>query len=158
VGARVLDWSRAQVAIMRPDPHARALNTIMRDLLAAPDGATYMAGRVWGVSTQYDLGHNHPLMGHRVPNFQFENNVTIGELMRDGHGVLLDFDGHASLKGWTAEYGGRIKYVSGRAKEQLGVNTVLIRPDGIVAWASDNDPDYSELQKFAARWFMTAFV
>jgi hypothetical protein len=29
---------------------------------------------------------------------------------------------------------------------------VLIRPDGIVAWASDNEPDRSELQKAIARW------
>jgi 2-polyprenyl-6-methoxyphenol hydroxylase-like FAD-dependent oxidoreductase len=157
LGARVLDWSRAQVAIMRPDPHARALNTIMRDLLATRDGATYMAGRVWGVSTQYDLGRDHPLIGHSVPNFEFENKVTIGELMQDGQGVLLDFDRHVSLKAWVSEYGGRIKYVSGRAKQQLGVSTVLIRPDGIIAWASDNGPDYNELQRAAARWFKTEY-
>jgi NarL family two-component system response regulator LiaR len=30
-----------------------------------------------------------------------------------------------------------MKYVSGRAKEQLGLSAVLIRPDGFVAWASD---------------------
>jgi hypothetical protein len=49
IGARVLDWSRAQVAIMRPDPHARALNAVVRDLANTCDGATYIAGRVWGV-------------------------------------------------------------------------------------------------------------
>jgi 2-polyprenyl-6-methoxyphenol hydroxylase-like FAD-dependent oxidoreductase len=49
VAARVLDWSRAQVALMRPDPGSRALAAVMRDLIATRDGATYMAGRVWGV-------------------------------------------------------------------------------------------------------------
>lgn len=49
IGARVLDWSRAQVAIMRPDPHARALRAIIGDLMNTRDGATYFAGRVWGV-------------------------------------------------------------------------------------------------------------
>jgi 2-polyprenyl-6-methoxyphenol hydroxylase-like FAD-dependent oxidoreductase len=49
VGARVLDWSRAQVAIMRPDPHARALRAIISDLMNTRDGATYFASRVWGV-------------------------------------------------------------------------------------------------------------
>jgi len=34
----------------------------------------------------------------------------------------------------------------------MGLSAVLIRPDGIIAWASDNDPDRSELQKAAARW------
>jgi 2-polyprenyl-6-methoxyphenol hydroxylase-like FAD-dependent oxidoreductase len=158
LGARVLDWSRAQVAIMRPDPHARALNTIMRDLLATRDGATYMAGRVWGVFTQYDLGRDHSLMGHSVPNFEFEDGVTVGDLMHDGQGLLLDFDGRASLKAWVHEYGDRIRYVSSRAKEQLGVSAILIRPDGVVAWASEQGPDYGELQKAAARWFTTEFA
>jgi 2-polyprenyl-6-methoxyphenol hydroxylase-like FAD-dependent oxidoreductase len=49
VGARVLDWSRAQVAVMRPTPEGRALNAIFRDLINTRDGATYFAGRVWGV-------------------------------------------------------------------------------------------------------------
>ena len=40
LGARVLDWSRAQVLVMRPDPKARALNAILRDLMDTRDGAT----------------------------------------------------------------------------------------------------------------------
>jgi hypothetical protein len=80
--------------------------------------------------------------------------VSIGELMHDGQGILLDFDMNASLKTLTSEYGDRIKYVSGRAKEQIGLSAVLIRPDGIIAWASDSDPDCSELQKATARWFV----
>jgi 2-polyprenyl-6-methoxyphenol hydroxylase-like FAD-dependent oxidoreductase len=154
IGAQVLDWSRAQVAIMRPGPHARAVNTIFRDLMNTRDGATYFAGRVWGVLTHYNLGGNHPLVGHSVPNFEFGDGTRIGELMHDGQGILLDFDRNASLKPLASEYGDRMKYVSGRAKEQLGLSTVLIRPDGIIAWASDNEPDRSELQKAAARWFV----
>jgi hypothetical protein len=154
LGAQVLDWSRAQVAIMKPDPSSRALNSIVRELINTRDGATYMAGRVWGVSTHYDLGGDHPLVGHSVPNFEFEDGAKIGELVHDGQGMLLDFDGNVSLKTLASEYGGRIKHVSSRAKEQLGLSAVLIRPDGIIAWSSDNDPDCSELKKAAARWFV----
>ena len=154
LGVQVLDWSRAQVAIMKPDPPSRALNAIVRDLMNTRDGATYIAGRVWGVSTHYDLGGGHPLVGHSVPNFEFEDGARMGELMHDGQGILLDFDGNASLKTLASEYGDRIKYVSSRAKEQLGLSAVLIRPDGTIAWASDNDPDCSELEQAAARWFV----
>jgi hypothetical protein len=153
IGIQVLDWSRAQVSIMRPDPHARALNAVIRDLMNTRDGATYMAGRVWGVLTHYDLGGNHPLVGHSVPNFEFEDGTRIGELMHDGQGLLLDFDGHASLQTLADEYGDRIKYIPGKVKEQLGLSAVLARPDGIVSWAADGVPDYSELEKAAARWF-----
>jgi 2-polyprenyl-6-methoxyphenol hydroxylase-like FAD-dependent oxidoreductase len=154
IGAQVLDWSRAQVAIMRPDPHARALNAIVRDLMNTRDGATYMAGRVWGIFTHYHLGGDHPLTGHSVPNFELEDGTMIGERMHDGQGILLDFEMNASLKSLASAYCNQMKYVSVRAKEQLGVSAVLIRPDGMIAWVADNDPDCSELQQVAARWFV----
>ena len=154
IGAQVLDWSRAQVSIMRPDPHARALNAIVRDLMNTRDGATYFAGRVWGIFTHYDLGGDHPLVGRSVPNFELEDGARIGELMHDGQGILLDFDKNTSLRSLAAEYGDRIRYISGSAKDRLALSAVLIRPDGIVAWAADKDPDRNELQKAAARWFV----
>jgi 2-polyprenyl-6-methoxyphenol hydroxylase-like FAD-dependent oxidoreductase len=154
IGAQVLDWSRAQVAIMRPDPHARALNAIIRDLMSTRDGTTYIAGRVRGIFTHYDLGDAHPLVGHSVPNFEFEDGTTVGELMRDGQGILLDFDKNPSLGILAGEYNDRIKYISANAKDRLDLRALLIRPDGIIAWASDNDPDCSQLQKAAARWFV----
>ena len=153
LGIRVLDWSRAQVAIMKPDPTSRALNAIVRDLINTRDGATYFAARVWGIFTHYDLGGDHPLLGHSVTNFEFEDGTTIGELMHDGRGILLDFEDNASLKTFASEYGDRIQYVSRHAKEQFGLSAALIRPDGTIAWASDNGPDCNELQKAATRWF-----
>jgi 2-polyprenyl-6-methoxyphenol hydroxylase-like FAD-dependent oxidoreductase len=153
LGAQVLDWSRAQVLVMRPDSNARALNAILHDLMDTRDGATYFAGRVWGVTTRYDLGGDHPLVGHSVPNFEFEDGTTIGELMRDGRGVLLDFSGNASLGSLARGYRDRINFVSGLAKEQLGLSTALIRPDGFIAWASDNEPDDQSIRQAVALWF-----
>lgn len=141
VGAQVLDWSRAQVAIMRPDPHARALHAIFRDLLNTRDGATYMAGRVWGIHTHYDFGGDHPLSGRSVPNFEFEDGTKIGQLMRDGRMILLDFEGNASLAALVDTHPVLIQYISGNAKDQLGLTALLIRPDGIVAWVSDGSAD-----------------
>ena len=155
LGAQVLDWSRAQVLVMRPEPSARALNAIFRDLMDTRDGATYVAGRVWGVATRYDLGGGHPLTGHSVPNFEFEDGATIGELMRDGKAILLGFDGKATLESLAGEYGDRLKYVSGRAKQQLGLSTVLIRPDGFVAFACDNEANEQSIRQALARWFGT---
>jgi 2-polyprenyl-6-methoxyphenol hydroxylase-like FAD-dependent oxidoreductase len=154
IGAQVLDWSRAQVAIMKPEPQSQALHAIVRDLMNTRDGATYFAGRVWGISTHYDLNGSHPLVGRSTPNFEFEDGTTIGELMYDGQGILLDFDGNESLKTLASEYGNRIKYVSKSTKEQLSLSAILIRPDGIIAWVSDSIPDYSELQKAFEHWFV----
>jgi hypothetical protein len=68
--------------------------------------------------------------------------------------VLIDFDGNDSLKDLASECGDGLKYFSGRVKEQLGLSAVLIRPDGIVAWASDGGTDRGELKKAAGRWFV----
>ncbi|MCH8621065.1 FAD-dependent monooxygenase [Undibacterium sp. TS12] len=153
IGAQVLDWSRAQVAIMRPDPHARALNAVMRDLMTTRDGATYMAARVWGVFTHYDLEGSHPLTGRSVPNIELESGTFVGELMRDGKGMLLDFDMNVTLAKLVAEYGGQVKYVAANAKESLGLSALLIRPDGIVAWASDGGFDEQAVRQALALWF-----
>jgi 2-polyprenyl-6-methoxyphenol hydroxylase-like FAD-dependent oxidoreductase len=155
LGEQVLDWSRAQVAIMKPGPTARALNAIIRDLIDTSDGATYFASRVWGINTHYDLGGEHPLIGRSVPNFEFEDGATIGGLMHDGRGVLLDFDNHASLKALADEFGDQIKHISGNVKDRLGANALLIRPDGIIAWAADNNPDYGKLWEAALCWFVS---
>ena len=154
IGAQVLDWSRAQVAIMRPGPPAHALQAIIRDLLDTRDGATYFAGRVWGIATHYPLEGTHPLVGHSVPNFAIEDGTTLGDLMHDGQGILLDFEGDAALKTVVSAFEGNLKYVAGRAQAQLGLSAVLIRPDGVVAWAANETSDASALQQAAARWFV----
>jgi 2-polyprenyl-6-methoxyphenol hydroxylase-like FAD-dependent oxidoreductase len=107
IGMKVLDWSRAQVAIMKPGPEAKALNAIVRDLMQTRDGATYFAGRVWGVNMQYNLGGHHPLVGRSIPNFELDNGKMIGELMRDGKGILLDFNSNILLKNLADKYAGQ---------------------------------------------------
>jgi 2-polyprenyl-6-methoxyphenol hydroxylase-like FAD-dependent oxidoreductase len=153
VGAQVLDWSRAQVAIMRPDPHARAVNAIVRDLMNTRDGATYFAARVWGIGTHYDLGGGHPLAGYSVPNFAFDDGSSVGDWMGEGQGMLLDFGASAALQTLAGEYGGRMKYMRCRATDQLGLSAVLIRPDGIVAWAAEGEANAQSAREAAARWF-----
>ena len=142
VGAKVLDWSRAQVAIMRPEPEARALHAIFSDLMTTRDGATYIAGRVWGIAA------------NSAPNFAFDDGTTLGDLMHDGQGMLLDFDASAALEVWANEAG--IRYVSRSALERLGFSALLIRPDGVVAWRSGDDATVGDLRQAAAPWFSGA--
>src|SRR4051812_6434365 len=70
VGAQVLDWSRAQVAVMRPSRSARALEAIIRDVMDTRDGATYFAQRIWGLALRYELGGRHRLAGCSAPDFE----------------------------------------------------------------------------------------
>lgn len=153
VGAQVLDWSRAQVALMRPSRSSRALEAIIRDLIDTGDGATYFAERVWGVSLRYDLGGSHPLVGRSVPDFEWVDGTKVGECLKGGTGLLLDFDARASLRTLASRWGDRITYVARDAKDRLGLSAVLVRPDGFVAWVSEAAPSSEEAGQAASRWF-----
>jgi hypothetical protein len=149
VGARVLDWARAQTAVMRPDPHSQAIQAIVQDLLGTREAATYVYERVSGASIRYDLGSDEPLVGRNAPDFQLTTGKRLGELMRDGRGVLLDFGPgrrlHGSVKGWESQ----IRYVPGPGMDNLGFGAVLVRPDGVIAWAGGHDPDSKSMEAAA---------
>lgn len=89
---------------------------------------------MWGASLRYDFCDDHTLVVHSVPDFELVDGTKIGDLMRLGKGLLLDFDAHAPLQGMARHWSGRIAYVASGAKDRLGLSAVLVRPDGFVAW------------------------
>lgn len=153
VGAQILDWSRAQVGLMRPGRSSRALEAIVRDLIDTPDGATYFAARVWGVSLRYDLGGGHPLLGRSAADFELANGTRLSELLRTGKGLLLDFGTQPSLQALASRWRGRINYVASEVRDRLGLIALLVRPDGIVAWAAEQAAGDEEASQAAERWF-----
>ena len=67
------------------------------------------------------------------------------ELMRAGRGLLVDQRGGLSVEGWAD----RVDHVVDTS-EQLAAPALLLRPDGHVAWAGD---DQRGLRQQLARWF-----
>jgi 2-polyprenyl-6-methoxyphenol hydroxylase-like FAD-dependent oxidoreductase len=154
VGAHVLDWSRAQVALMRPSPSSRALEAIVRDLIGTTDGATYFAERLWGVSLRYDLGGDHPLIGRSVPDFEWADGMRLGAYLRGGQGVLLNFDRDAGLRAIGHGLAGKLQSLEGAPHDPLGLSAVLVRPDGVVAWACEGVPNVSEAIAALSSWLV----
>jgi pentachlorophenol monooxygenase len=152
VGEWVLDWTRAQAAIMRPDAQARALEAIVRDLIDTPDGATYFAEQLWGVALRYDFAGAHPLVGRSAPDFEFDDGRRLACHLRQGRAVLVDFGATPALRQAVAPWGDRLGVVAGGAKDALGLAAVLVRPDGFVAWASDTAPVGADVATAVARW------
>ena len=153
VGAQVLDWSRAQVALMRPSRSSRALEAIIRDLIETRDGATYFAERVWAVGVRYDLGDGHLLVGRSAPNFELADGTGLNEHLRTGQGLLLDFEARASLRALASRWGSQIGYVTSEAKQRLDASALLVRPDGVVAWAGDCAAGDDDVAQAMAQWF-----
>ncbi|MGC1870704.1 MAG: FAD-dependent monooxygenase [Acidobacteriaceae bacterium] len=155
VGEWVLNWTRAQVAIIRPDPHARAIAAIVRDLIATKDGTTYFVEKISGITMHYDFGGGHPLVGHSAPDFELEDGNRLGILLQDGRGLLLDFTGSEELRKVCGGRQDRLRYVAGNAKDEKGLAALLVRPDGFVAWAADANQyiDKTAAEKCVQRWF-----
>ncbi|MET8746625.1 FAD-dependent oxidoreductase [Streptomyces sp. NPDC004728] len=152
VGAAILDWSRAQVATMKPGPNASALRQLVHELLSTTDGTTLAYRKTTGFN-RYDLGSAQPLVGSTAPDFHFEDGTRLGELLHQGRGVVLDFTGDHALQRAAKSWQGRIQYATGTARNDLGFNALLIRPDGVVAWADDQALDLKAFHQAATRWF-----
>ncbi|MEU9973467.1 FAD-dependent monooxygenase [Streptomyces sp. NPDC051014] len=155
VGAWVLDWTRAQVAVMRPDRHARALRRVVTDLALTREGTTYLVGQISGVRQRYDLPGDHPLTGGSAPDLEFSDGTRLGERLRDGRAVLFDLADDPKLRARAEEYGDRVDVVTAVCPGRPELTGLLVRPDGFTAWAEDGDEDRSDgLDDALARWFV----
>ena len=83
VAARVLHNTMAQVALTRPDPHARELHSLFTDLLDLPEVRQHITAMVQGTDIRYDTGCAHPLAGTFVPGLD----------LSDGKGTTIVLDG-----------------------------------------------------------------
>jgi len=153
VGQWLLDWTRAQAAIMRPGAQARALEGVTRALADTRDGATWFAEQSWGISLRYDLGGSHPLAGRSAPDFGFADGSRLADHLCDGKAVLVDFGVPATLRPVIAPWSDRIRHVACNAGDELGLGALLVRPDGFVAWASAMPAGPGEIEQVATRWF-----
>ncbi|KAI8963741.1 FAD binding domain-containing protein [Daldinia sp. FL1419] len=151
--AWVLEWTRAQVSVLKPGPHGAALRQLMSDIIDTDDGHNLFLGRVWGLSQRHDLGDSHPLVGASAPDFEFSDGSRLGPKLEGGKGLVVDFGGDAGLKKLAEGYKARIDYVDAGAKDQLGLNALLVRPDGIVAWVAEESIDIEGAKTALARWF-----
>ncbi|WFS03401.1 hypothetical protein PR016_19060 (plasmid) [Rhizobium tumorigenes] len=138
---------------MRPSPSARALEAIFRDLIDMRDGANYFAERVWGIDLRYNLGGDHPLIGSSAPDFALADGTTLSDHLRNGKGVLLDFAKVSLFPDQLRFFAPRITYITSKAEDPLGLAAVLVRPDGVVAWAGNAVTDFQAITQATSQWF-----
>ncbi|MEU9993486.1 FAD-dependent monooxygenase [Streptomyces sp. NPDC048045] len=152
IGAWVLDWTRAQVAVMRGDAYSRALRDTVTDLLGTRDGATYYVKRISGLWQRYDLGNGHPLVGATMSDLRLDDGTRLSDHTRGGRALLVDLAGDDELSALAKPYADRLELVRGSSND-AGTSGLLIRPDGFVAWASAADAsDPAGLEAALTRW------
>ncbi|WP_345497105.1 FAD-dependent oxidoreductase [Nocardia callitridis] len=163
VATRVLHNTRAQTALMRPGVHTDALRDTMRELLEVDQVRHHLGLMVTALDIRYPTESEHPLAGRRVPDADLstdEGDTTVHALLRHARPVLLvlgDTDA-PSVRGWTDRLD--VRHAETETEHwtipDLGdipqPRAVLIRPDGYVAWAT-NDEVTTDLTDLLTRWF-----
>ncbi|WP_030673505.1 rifampin monooxygenase [Streptomyces rimosus] len=147
VGAAVLDNTRAQVLLMSTEPGPRSVRRLLAELMEFEEVNRYLIEKITAVSVHYDFGEGHELLGRRLRDVALKRG-RLYELMHGGRGLLLDQTGRLSVEGWAD----RVDHVVD-VSEELNVPAVLLRPDGHVAWAGE---DQRELVAALPRWFGAA--
>ncbi len=145
VAADVLENTRAQMLLMSlDDPGPRAMRSLLAELMDFEEVNRYLIEKVTAIGVHYDFGEGHPLLGRRLRDIPLKQG-RLYERMHSGRGLLLDQTGQLSVAGWA----GRVDHVV-ETSEELDVPAVLLRPDGHVAWAGEEQRD---LVTQLRRWF-----
>lgn len=140
-GARVLDWTRAQTAMLRGDAKSAALRHIVAEMLHTRDGATYAVKTIAGLTAHRELPGDHPLTGRLLPDLWLRDGSRLADHGHRGGFLLLDRTADRTFTGVAAGWSDRVRAVrDGHAAPAA----VLVRPDGVVAWATDTDTDADE--------------
>ncbi len=161
VAARALRHTMAQGVLQRRDERMKALVDVVSELASMDEPRKRLAGIISGLDIHYDLGEGHPLLGRRMPDLDLvtaDGPLRVFELLRGAKPVLLNLGeaGSFDITPWAdrvqlidAEYAGLWEL------PVLGIVTaptsVLIRPDGYVAWVGDRTD--LGLPEALTKWF-----
>ncbi|MEU1462678.1 rifampin monooxygenase [Streptomyces sp. NPDC005727] len=135
VAAEVLDNTRAQMELMSTEPGARAVRRLMSELMDIEEVNRRLMEKITAIGIRYDFGDGHRLLGRRLRDLRLKRG-RLYSLMHAGRGLLLDQTGRLSVAGWAD----RVDHVVD-VSEELDVPAVLLRPDGHVAWAGEDQRD-----------------
>ncbi|WP_089099025.1 FAD-dependent monooxygenase [Streptomyces hyaluromycini] len=166
---KVLENTRAQIALMNPDPYVTDLRLLFTDLMRREQVNRHLAEMLSGVTVRYPVeGPGHRLLGDFARDLDLrtgDGKCTLPELLHEGAGVLLDLDGTGRIGEAFEEWGGsvsapaRVRHVRAECDEEPDLAGLLVRPDGYVAWAADraaSDGEVGDGLRAALRaWFGT---
>jgi hypothetical protein len=117
-----------------------------------PQAQPIFAQKIAGMWLRYDLPGDHPLIGRSAPDLEFEDGTRLGAHLHDGTALLLNLNGGEKLHAVGERWAGRVKCVSTKAKDNLGLTALFVRPDGFVAWAQEGEGNVSDAQAALIRW------
>jgi 3-(3-hydroxy-phenyl)propionate hydroxylase len=161
VGARVLQNTMAQIALIDPDDRHEALRETMTELLGMDEPRRRIAAMLCALDIHYDLGEGHPLLGRRVPDLDLltaGGPLRVFTLLHDARPALLNLGEPGSLD--ITPWAHRVSAIDARYAgdwelpvlgQVAAPSAALIRPDGYVAWVGDGTD--TGLRDALTTWF-----
>ncbi|MBB4688979.1 FAD-dependent monooxygenase [Amycolatopsis jiangsuensis] len=152
VSRRVVMHTQAQGALTAPGPEVTELRALFQELLSHDVVRGHLADLLSGNDIRYS-DEPHPLVGRWSPDLRLADPEPLAAAHRAARPVLLDLSPGAKAAAAAGPWQDRVTIVSTSAAGETPT-ALLIRPDGYVAWASDDaGPDLDALRSALARWF-----
>lgn len=164
---RAMLQTQAQVALRRGlDPAADALRTVFQALLQDEPAQRRLAAWVAHADLRYPLpgGTEEPLVGTFAPNLALHTTggaaTSVAQLMEPGRPVILDLAERPELRDLASAWADRVDLHRVTTLEPRPADLLVIRPDGVVAWAAPRgaaiDAARPGLASALAQWFGVA--
>ncbi|KAF2791976.1 FAD/NAD(P)-binding domain-containing protein [Melanomma pulvis-pyrius CBS 109.77] len=155
IATEVLEMIRAHTSAIMPGVHGDAIYNLAKQMIATRDGSTLFASKFIWFHPRVNLGEGckHWLVGLSSPDFDFADGTRMGDKMAGGTWVVVDFSQNGDIARFLGGLEGFV-YTDSDAKETLGLQVVMARPDGVVAWATDDKhvDIVLQLKEARARW------
>lgn len=157
IASWVLDWTRAQVALMRGDQRTEALRGIFAELMLVPGATNRIIAMSSGIDQHYDVApENLPPVGTTAGNVEFARGGRMADFAHDGRFVFVDRSLDARFADVISNLVGKIAYAADPDETQP---SLLVRPDGIIIWAKTGEATDSDaaalLDAAIERWVVT---
>jgi 2-polyprenyl-6-methoxyphenol hydroxylase-like FAD-dependent oxidoreductase len=155
---RVIDNTRAQAALMNPDPALDPLRDLFTDLMRLDDVAAYLGDMISDQEVRYPARDGNRYAGEFLPNVALgteSGDRSLTELLTPGRPLLIILDLAADELACTAApWAGRVSVVRGHCAHELPWRAALVRPDGYLAWAQPGPgSDVDGLRAALLTWF-----
>jgi 2-polyprenyl-6-methoxyphenol hydroxylase-like FAD-dependent oxidoreductase len=165
VGQQLARNARAAIELRLTGEEMDPVRDVLQELVTYKDAAGHLAAMMSGLGIHYDMGPGeHPLLGRRMPPDQQlahpdGHHTRIADLLHTARGLLIA-TGAPGAPGQASQLAGawadRIDVITGTwaPGQRPAPDTVLIRPDGYVAWTSPGTS--TDLADALSHWFGTA--
>ncbi|WP_327036412.1 FAD-dependent monooxygenase [Micromonospora ureilytica] len=144
VAEAVLDNTRAQTELLSTEPGAQAVRRLLTELMDFDEVNLHLLEKITAIGIRYDFGAGPDLLGRRLRDIDVKQG-HLYDLLHRGRGLLLDRTERLTVDGWSD----RVDHLADSAAA-LDAPSVLLRPDGHVAWIGDDQQDVND---HLSRWF-----